>query len=64
MAVGHVTRGPRIGAAGALADGAALLLHSTDGSQAMNDPKNAAEYKDRLEISKSERLTVQVIRGS
>jgi len=46
------------------AQGAALLLHSTDGSQAMKDPKNAAEYKDRLEISKSERLTVQVIRGS
>jgi len=46
------------------AQGAALLLHSADGSQAMMDPKNATEYKDRLEISKSERLTVQVIRGT
>jgi len=46
------------------AQGASLIHRNADGVQAMNDFKNASQYKDRLEISKSERLTVQVIRGS
>ena len=46
------------------AQGASLIHRNSDGVQAMNDFKNASQYKDRLQISKSERLTVQVIRGS
>ena len=44
--------------------GSSLIHRSMDGAQAMNDFKNAAEYKDRLKIKKSECLKVQVIRGS
>jgi len=45
------------------AQGAMLIHRSTDGAQAMTDFKNAASYKDRLEIKKGERLTIQIIRG-
>jgi len=44
--------------------GSSLIHRSMDGAQAMNDFKNAADYKDRLKIKKSECLKVQVIRGS
>ena len=44
--------------------GSSLIHRSMDGAQAMNDFKNAADYKDRLTIKKSECLKVQVIRGS
>ena len=46
------------------AQGPTLIHRSIDGAQAMNDFKNAADYKDRLKIKKSECLKVQVIRGS
>jgi hypothetical protein len=44
--------------------GSSLIHRSMDGAQAMHDFKNAADYKDRLKIKKSESLKVQVIRGS
>ena len=44
--------------------GSSLIHRSMDGAQAMYDFKNAADYKDRLKIKKSESLKVQVIRGS
>ena len=46
------------------AQGPTLIHRSIDGAQAMTDFKNAADYKDRLKIKKSECLKVQVIRGS
>jgi len=46
------------------AQGPTLIHRSIDGAQAMHDFKNAADYKDRLKIKKSECLKVQVIRGS
>jgi hypothetical protein len=44
--------------------GSSLIHRSTDGAQAMDDYKNAGDYKNRLKIKKSESLKVQVIRGS
>jgi len=43
--------------------GSSLIHRSTDGAQAMDDYKNAGDYKNRLKIKKSESLKVQVIRG-